>query len=991
LRATTLTFTTANWNTAQTVAATAVNDAIVEGGHTCSTGAISASGGDYAGITGTAPSFTVNDNDTGTIVVTTTTATATEGGATGAFTVALGFQPSATVTVTVAVDPTGQCTFAPTTLTFTTANWATAQTVTTTAVNDLIVEGAHSCNTGAISASGGGYTGITGTAPTFTITDNDTGTIVVTTTTATATEGGATGAFTVALGLQPSASVTVTVAVDPTGQCTFAPITLTFTTANWATAQTVTTTAVNDLIVEGAHACTTGTISASGGGYTGITGTAPTFAITDNDTGTIVVTTTTATATEGGATGAFTVVLGLQPSATVTVTVAVDAAGQCTFAPTTLTFTTANWATAQTVTTTAVNDLIVEGAHSCTTGAISASGGGYTGITGTAPTFTINDNDTGTIVVTTTTATATEGGATGAFTVVLGLQPSATVTVTVAVDPTGQCTFAPTTLTFTTANWATAQTVTTTAVNDLIVESAHSCTAGAISASGGGYTGITGTAPTFTITDNDTGTIVVTTTTATATEGGATGAFTVALGFQPSATVTVTVAVDPTGQCTFAPTTLTFTTANWATAQTVTTTAVNDLIVEGAHACTTGTISASGGGYTGITGTAPTFAITDNDTGTIVVTTTTATATEGGATGAFTVVLGLQPSATVTVTVAVDAAGQCTFAPTTLTFTTANWATAQTVTTTAVNDLIVEGAHSCTTGAISASGGGYTGITGTAPTFTINDNDTGTIVVTTTTATATEGGATGAFTVALGLQPSASVTVTVAVDAAGQCTFAPTTLTFTTANWATAQTVTTTAVNDLIVEGAHSCTTGAISASSGGYTGITGTAPTFTITDNDTASITLAKNASVASVGNAGSVINYTIQITNTGNVAATAITVTDSLVPVVCPTSGTNTISTLAPSTSETCTASYTATQTDFDTNGGGDGDIDNSASASGTSGGVPVSASGSEAVLCTQNPALTLVKSANQAGPLTAGQTIVYSFVATNTGNVTLSDCVD
>jgi uncharacterized repeat protein (TIGR01451 family) len=200
--------------------------------------------------------------------------------------------------------------------------------------------------------------------------------------------------------------------------------------------------------------------------------------------------------------------------------------------------------------------------------------------------------------------------------------------------------------------------------------------------------------------------------------------------------------------------------------------------------------------------------------------------------------------------------------------------------------------------------------------------------------------------------------------------------------------VTATAVNDLIVEGAHSCTTGVISASGGGYTGITGTAPTFTITDNDTASITLAKNASVASVGSAGSVINYTIQISNTGNVAATAITVTDTLVSVVCPTSGGNTIATLAPSTSETCAASYIATQADFDTNGGGDGDIDNSASASGSAGGVPVAASGSEAVLCTQNPALTLVKSANQAGPLTAGQTIVYSFLATNTGNVTLSN---
>ena len=705
----------------------------------------------------------------------------------------------------------------------------------------------------------------------------------------------------------------------------------------------------------------------------------------------IIVVTTDSSATEGGDTGSFNIRLGSAPTANVTVAIAADPAtpDQCTFSTASLTFTTANWNTPQNVTVTAVNDTTAEGTHSCTTGAITATGGGFTGQTGTAPTFTITDNDTQAVSVLNTDNTAIEGGLGGAFTVRLLSAPTANVTVTIGADPAApdQCTFSTASLTFTTGNWATAQTVTVTAVNDALAEGAHTCTTGAIVGNGGGYVNVAGTAPTFSITDNDQG-LLVSTTDSSATEGADTGAFNIVLTSLPTATVTVTIAADPTGQCTFAATTLTFTTANWNTAQTVAATAVNDAIVEGGHTCSTGAISAAGGDYAGITGTAPSFTVIDNDTGTIVVTTTTATATEGGATGAFTVALGLQPSVSVTVTIAVDPAGQCTFASATLTFTTANWATAQPVTTTAVNDVIVEGAHSCTTGAISASGGGYTGVTGTAPTFTITDNDVGTLVVATTTATATEGGATGAFTVALGLQPSASVTVTIAVDPSGQCTFASATLTFTTANWATAQPVTTTAVNDLIVEGAHSCTTGTISASGGGYTGVTGTAPTFTITDNDTASITLAKDASVASVGSAGGVINYTIQISNTGNVAATAITVTDTLVSVVCPTSGGNTIATLAPSTSETCTASYTATQVDFDTNGGGDGDIDNSASASGTSGGVPVSASDSEAVLCTQNPALTLVKSANQAGPLTAGQTIVYSFVATNTGNVTLSD---
>ncbi len=701
----------------------------------------------------------------------------------------------------------------------------------------------------------------------------------------------------------------------------------------------------------------------------------------------ITVTTTDASATEGGDTAAFTIALATVPSAATAVAIAADPTGQCTFAPTTLNFTTANSATPQTVTVTAVNDVTPEGVHSCITGAITASGSNYSTVTGTAPTFTVNDNDQGIIIVN-TTPTATEGGANGAFTVKLATLPTANVTVTIAADASGQCTFAPTPLTFTTANWNVTQTVTTTAVNDAVVEGTHSCTTGAINAAGGGYAGITGTAPTFSITDNDTGTIIVTNTVPSATEGGATGAFTIALGFQPSASVTVTIAADVTGQCTFAPTTLTFTTANWNTAQPVTTTAVNDVVVEGTHACTTGAIAASGGSYTGVTGTAPTFTITDNDTGAITIVKTIGTATEGGATGAFTVVLTAQPGSNVTVSIGVDATGQCTFAPTPLTFTNANWNVAQSVTTTAVNDTLVEGAHSCTTGSIAAAGSGYTGVTGTSQTFAITDNDTGAITIVKTIGTATEGGATGAFTVVLTAQPGSNVTVSIGVDAAGQCTFAPTPLTFTNANWNVAQTVTTTAVNDLLVEGAHSCTTGTIGGSGSGYTGVNGTSQTFTITDNDTASITLTKNASVASVTNAGNIINYTIQISNTGSGAATAITVTDTLVSVICPTSGTNTIASLAASSSETCTASYTVSQADFDNNGGGDGDIDNSASASGTSGGVPVSASGVKAVLCTQNPSLTLVKTANKAGPLVVGDVITYTFLASNTGNVSMAN---
>lgn len=57
-------------------------------------------------------------------------------------------------------------------------------------------------------------------------------------------------------------------------------------------------------------------------------------------------------------------------------------------------------------------------------------------------------------------------GDTDTYDVVLDLEPSDTVTITVASDDTDDVTVSPATLTFTTTDWDTAQTVTVTAVDD---------------------------------------------------------------------------------------------------------------------------------------------------------------------------------------------------------------------------------------------------------------------------------------------------------------------------------------------------------------------------------------------------------------------------------------------------------------------------------------------------------------------------------------------
>ncbi len=359
----------------------------------------------------------------------------------------------------------------------------------------------------------------------------------------------------------------------------------------------------------------------------------------------------------------------------------------------------------------------------------------------------------------------------------------------------------------------------------------------------------------------------------TVTEAGATQNFSVVLTSQPSANVTVSVAADPAtpDQCTFAPASRTFTNANWNVPQAFTVTAVNDAVVEGAHACTTGAITASAtGGYTGATGTAPTFNITDNDTGTIIVATTDGAATEtAGNTGAFTVRLGLAPSANVTVTIGVSS--QCGFAPTPLTFTPANFATTQTVTVTPVDDAIVEGAHTCSPASITAAGGGYAGVTGALPTVNITDNDTSAVSIANTLNGTEVGPANGTMTVTLTNQSSTATTVSYTLGA-GTATsgtdFTALPLTVVVPALTSTATITIPVLQDLIVEGGETVIVNLTAATSNPSILAAGSA-TNTIADDDLSNVTIANISDAAEPA-----INGVIRLT-LSNPSATATTVT--------------------------------------------------------------------------------------------------------------------
>ena len=187
-------------------------------------------------------------------------------------------------------------------------------------------------------------------------------------------EGGS-GAYTVALATRPDDNVTVTIASD-NADVTTRPAALSFTTANWNTAQRVTVSAASD--GDTANDAATLTHTASGGGYGDAPAVSVTVSVTDDDTAGLSITPTVLNLIENGI-SAYIVSLTAQPSANVTVSIASDNP-DVTVRPTALTFTPANWDTPQAVLVITRAD--AGGGDELATLRMTAQGGGYAGQTG---------------------------------------------------------------------------------------------------------------------------------------------------------------------------------------------------------------------------------------------------------------------------------------------------------------------------------------------------------------------------------------------------------------------------------------------------------------------------------------------------------------------------------------------------------------------------------------------------------------------------------
>ena len=397
-----LTFTAVNWNTAQIVTVTGVDDFLDDGDivyHIVTAAAIS-SDVNYSALDPDDVPVTNTDDDTAGIIVTPTSGlTTTEAGGTATFTVVLTTLPTADVTITLVSSNPAEGTVSPASLVFTSVNGRVAQTVTVTGVNDALDDGDIPYSIVTAASSADVLYGITVADVAVTNTDDDAAGVTVSPTSGLiTTEAGGTATFTVTLTSRPTADVSIALSSDDVTEGTVSPASVTFTSTNWNTAQTVTITGVDDSVVDadvGYHIVTAAATSADSA-YAGLAVSDISVTNTDNDSAGVTVSPTSGlTTTEAGGTATFTVVLASRPTADVTIGLSSGDTTEGTVSPATITFTSENWNVAQTATVTGVDDALVDAniGYNIVTAPATSADVAYAGLNASDVAVTNTDND----------------------------------------------------------------------------------------------------------------------------------------------------------------------------------------------------------------------------------------------------------------------------------------------------------------------------------------------------------------------------------------------------------------------------------------------------------------------------------------------------------------------------------------------------------------------------------------------------------------------
>ena len=898
-----LSFTSTDWSTQQKVTVTAADDADAADG--AATITHSFAGGDYQGLSAVEMTVNIRDNDVRDVMISATSVLVPEGGS-SSYTVVLTSEPTSSVTVTPSRTGSPDVRVSPSPLTFTMGNWFTPQTVTVSADDDL--DAANDAARVMHGVSGADYENETAPDVLVTVSDDETASsmVVLSVDTETVTEdaGPSTVEVTATLSHAPrtvNTVVTVTVgnssdaATEGTDYGTIGSLSLYIVAGATSGTLSFTLTPTDDDRDEGAETLTvSGTTTA-----TGLSVTATTVTIADNDSAGVTVSKTALTVVEEDSVGgSYTLVLDSQPSADVVVTVAGHAGSEVSPNPTTLTFTSTTWSTAQTVTVTAADDVdgsndTVSLTHSATSADVDYDA---VAIAGVEVTVTDDETPSTEVILTVDPEWASEADALTSvrLTATLDEAPRSELTIVTvmvgasgdsAVEGTDYETIGELTLTIPEGQTSTYQTIQFQPINDGTGEGDESLSISGTTT----VTSLTVTGTQLVLLDDerprsltlsampesvaeDGGprTVVV-----RATSG--TGPYLV----ETPVTVVVGASQDSAASGTDYTSVdeFTITVAAGATSATgeFQLTPTNDSFGEGDE-----TISVSGrptGPPAVVQGTEVTIVDDETPSTAISLSVSPNNLSEGASATTLTVTGTLNNDArssatnvTVMVGAASDTAVEGTDYGTVGSLTLTIGAGAQSATTTfqlsPTDDDRDETDETLTVSGTTTADG----LSVTSATVTITDDDTAGVTVSPTTLTVAEGES-ESYTVVLTSQPSGNVTVTPSRTGSTDVTVSTSPLTFTPQNWSTAQTVTVQTAQD--ADALNDTATVSHAVSGADYGTVTAAAVAVTVTDDETVStgVVLSVNPVTLTEGGGAKVITITASLNQAPRAVATALT----------------------------------------------------------------------------------------------------------------------
>ena len=857
-----LTFTTTNWDTAQTVTVKAGDDDNAD--NESETLAHTAFGGDYVNVTKDLPVSITDDEVPVTVQFGATTYEVVEG-ETVTVAVTLSADPERTVVIPITHTPQGNTTSTdysgvPANVTFSTGDMS--QTITFTATQDDVDDGGKSVLLAFGTLPPAVSLGTT-TQATVSITDDDGAGVSVSESSLTIAEGSS-GTYTIVLDSQPTADVTVTINDPSNTDVTAEPASLTFSSTDWNTPKTVTVNAAQDADADDETATVTHAVTSTDSSYSGASASSVTVTITDDE---VPVTVSFGQANYTVAEGdpvSVTVTLSADPERTVVIPLTHTPQGNTTSTdysgvPANVTFSTGDMS--QTITFTATQDDVDDGGKSVLLAFGTTLPGGVSLGTTTTTTVNITDDDGAGVSVSDSSLTIAEGSS-GTYTIVLDSQPTADVTVTINDPSNTDVTAEPAGLTFSSTDWNTPKTVTVNAAQDADADDETATVTHAVTSTDSSYSGASASSVTVTITDDE---VPVTVSFGQANYTVAEGdpvSVTVTLSADPERTVVIPLTHTPQGNTTSTdysgvPANVTFSTGDMS--QTITFTATQDDVDDGGKSVLLAFGTTLPGGVSLGTTTTTTVNITDDDGAGVSVSDSSLDITEGSS-GTYTIVLDSQPTADVTVTINDPSNTDVIAEPASLTFSSTDWNSPKTVTVNAAQDADAEDETATVTHAVTSTDSSYSGASANSVAVSVTDDEVPvTVQFGATTYEVVEG---EPITVAVTLSADPERTVVIPIthtprsgaESPADYSGVPTSVTFNTGQMS--KTIAFTAAQDDVDDDGESVLLAFGAPLPGGVSLGTTVTTTVSITDDDGAGVSVSESSLTIAEGSSGT---YTI------------------------------------------------------------------------------------------------------------------------------------